>query len=204
MRHAILNDFFMSCIRKAVQPKNTFRHLFLFNLMAVIAFVSLARPFPAEAQEKKEKSLETRYTVVYYPADDTLYDFGGKTGGLAFLSKDPEKVRLSVGANIDRITYRVEAILDMFPSEFLFNIYVYPTYGEIQAIYSGMGLMDKAPVAFYSHNLRSIYLSVDKISDRILAHEIAHAVINFYFPSPPPANMQEILAQYVDKHLWEE
>jgi hypothetical protein len=32
---------------------------------------------------------------------------------------------------------------------------------------------------------------------------MAHAVINFYFKVPPPAKMQEILAQYVDLHVWD-
>ena len=57
-----------------------------------------------------------------------------------------------------------------------------------------------APIAFYSHGPRSIVVAVDSVTDHILAHEIAHAVINAYFVIPPPARMQEILAQYMDKH----
>jgi hypothetical protein len=58
-------------------------------------------------------------------------------------------------------------------------------------------------VAFYSHRTKAIYISLKSITDRSFAHETAHAVINFYFIIPPPGRMQEILAQYVDKHLWE-
>ena len=36
----------------------------------------------------------------------------------------------------------------------------------------------------------------------VLAHEVAHAIINQYFAVPPPSKVQEILSQYVDKHLW--
>ena len=43
-------------------------------------------------------------------------------------------------------------------------------------------------------------VAVDSVTDNIIAHEIAHAVINAYFVIPPPARMQEILAQYMDQH----
>ena len=57
------------------------------------------------------------------------------------------------------------------------------------------------PVAFYSHGMAGIYLTTERLNAGILAHEIAHAVINAYFVTPPPAKMQEILSQYVDRHL---
>jgi hypothetical protein len=65
-------------------------------------------------------------------------------------------------------------------------------------------MLGAVPVAFYSHGSRTIVISIDDITDRILAHEIAHAVICAYFLPPPPVRMQEILAQYVDKHLWDD
>ena len=72
------------------------------------------------------------------------------------------------------------------------------------AAYRGTGGLGAAPVAFYYHGARNISVAIDNITDRILAHEIAHAVICIYFGAPPPARMQEVLAQYVDKHLWDE
>jgi len=103
---------------------------------------------------------------------------------------------------VDRIVERVRTFLDMYPPDLYFGIYLFQTYDEIENAYKTMGILGKAPIAFYSHRTKAIYISIEDITDRILAHEIAHAVINFYFVTPPPGKMQEILAQYVDKHLW--
>jgi hypothetical protein len=104
---------------------------------------------------------------------------------------------------VDRIVERVKAVFDMYPPDLHFGIYLFQTYDEIENAYKTMGIWGKAPIAFYSHRTKAIYISIEDITDRILAHEIAHAIINFYFGTQPPGKMQEILAQYVDKHLWE-
>lgn len=95
----------------------------------------------------------------------------------------------------------------MYPTDLHFHIYLYPDHKGIEKIYLKMGIFnifEKIPIAFYSHKNRAVYVSIDEITAGVLAHEVAHAIINSYFPTPPPARMQEILAQYVDKHLWEE
>ncbi|MBI5560150.1 MAG: hypothetical protein HY883_02615 [Deltaproteobacteria bacterium] len=181
-------------------PSNITRNLFLLNLITVVFLFSVQE---ALAANNGQQSFETRYAAVYYPDEDALHDFGKKIGGIAFLGRDPERDRASIGATVDRIVFRVETILDMFPNDFHFNVYIYPTYAEIKDIYREKGFIEDSPVAFYSHTSMGIYLAAEKITDRVFAHEIAHAVINSYFLTPPPAGMQEILAQYVDKHLWE-
>jgi len=97
-------------------------------------------------------------------------------------------------------------LLDMYPFDLSIKICVYQSHRDIESAYSHLtplGAFGKTPIAFYSHRSRTIYVSVENTGAGVLAHEIAHAVINFYFPEPPPERMQEILAQYVDKHLWE-
>ena len=39
------------------------------------------------------------------------------------------------------------------------------------------------------------------ISDSVMAHEMAHAVIDNYFNVIPPEKTAELLATYVDSHL---
>ena len=106
--------------------------------------------------------------------------------------------RLSLAANaaflkkrIDELVERVEAVLGIYPDSFHFDIYLEPEYHG-------------GDIAFYSSHHRSITVAVDRVTDGVLAHEIAHAVINAYFKTPPPQKVQEILAQYVDRHLWGE
>jgi len=104
---------------------------------------------------------------------------------------------------VDRIVEKVSSLLDMHPLKLHFTISLYKTQAEVSAAYRALGMLGAAPVAFYSHRSRTIAVSIDDITDRILAHEIAHAVICAYFVTPPPTIMQEILAQHVDKNLWD-
>jgi hypothetical protein len=104
---------------------------------------------------------------------------------------------------VDKIVETVCSLLDMHPLKLNFTISLCKTHAEVAAAYKALGMTGAAPVAFYSHGSRTIFVATDDITDRILAHEIAHAVICAYFLAPPPIRMQEILAQYVDKNLWD-
>jgi hypothetical protein len=57
--------------------------------------------------------------------------------------------------------------------------------------------------AFYIQKNDTIYLNIDDLHEGMLAHEMAHAIIGRYFLVRPPRSTAEILAQYVDKHLFE-
>ncbi len=108
---------------------------------------------------------------------------------------------------MDNIVERVSKLLDMYPSDFHFTINLYSNNRDIERSFhelGGLRALEGAPIAFYAHKRKTIYVSIDKLTPGVLAHEIAHAIINVYFETPPPERMQEILAQYVDKHLLEE
>ena len=80
-------------------------------------------------------------------------------------------------------------ILDMFPSNFRVKIELRGGYIE-------------GKIALYNNSENKIVVYADKVTDGVLAHEVAHVVICRYFVSVPPPKIQEILAQYVDTHLW--
>lgn len=134
-----------------------------------------------------QKTFKTKYSTVHYADDKDIDDFVWRLGGqkLEFLN-DPQLA----SNRIDRIISRVESILDMWPENLLIPIYLY------------RGTLKPNKVAFYEHKSKSIKVSIEYASDGVLAHEIAHAVINKHFSSSPPGKVEEILAQYVDKHLW--
>lgn len=128
-------------------------------------------------------SHETEFATVYYYQEVVSANF------------------TDVVQNVDSLVYKVKQILGIYPPDLRFHINVYSTYSELTKAFRGMGLTGDVPVAFYSHKYRTISLSVERLNDTILAHEIAHAVINSYFiPSPSP-QVQEILAHYVEKNL---
>ena len=56
--------------------------------------------------------------------------------------------------------------------------------------------------AWYIFELNTIYVSATDINENMLAHEMAHAIIDNFLSVRPPSATAEILARYVDKHLY--
>lgn len=172
----------------------------------ILAALLLAVFFRATAYGAREaacETLETGYASIYCRNDGELISFGRNIDAITLFNRDKDKSRGLIARQVDLIVTEVRKHLDMYPSDLRFNIRIYSTYVEIEAVYMTFAASGKPPIAFYSHRTRSIYVSNENVTDGVLAHEIAHAVINFYFVTPPPSKMQEILAQYVDRHLWD-
>lgn len=151
-------------------------------LLALLLFY-----FPAKAWAQPNKILKTQYTTVYFSQDSDLNDFLWRLGGKRLeVSSD---IQLAQN-RIDRLVNRVQLILDMWPNELKFFIYL------------ERGALEFNKTAYYNEPAKAIHISVDYTSDGVLAHEIAHVIISQYFPSPVPSKVKEILCQYVDKNLW--
>ncbi len=173
-------------------------------LVVFIQIASLHRPRDLFAEEWA-KMYGTQYSTIYYSDDKDLISFTRNIGaGLQIFGESQGENPMLAKSRVDRIVERVEQILDMHPPDIHIKIYIYPSYKELSLKYIGTGSFGKSPIAFYNHKTRAIYLSLSDTTDGVLAHEIAHAVINSFFVVPPPANMQEILVQYVDRYLWRE
>jgi hypothetical protein len=150
-----------------------------------LVWVSAAR---AEEAPLLDKVLETRYAAIRYANDSDIAEFLWRITGH----------RLEFGASsaltvnrVDEMVERVESLLELYPSELRVEIRILPKHKE-------------GPPGFYSHQTKNITVFLDTLTDGMLAHELAHAVISASFDVPPPQKAQEILAQYVDQHLWSE
>lgn len=130
---------------------------------------------------------KTKYTTIHYKEDKDLSDFLWRLGGTRI---DFARDKDMASNRVDRIVERVETIIDMRPKDL--NIDVYLQRGDLK--YN--------EVAFYQYKTNAIYLSVDKTSDGVFAHEVSHAIVNRYFTTPTPSKIQEIITQYVDRYLW--
>ena len=144
---------------------------------------------------------ETLYATVYYRSENDFYAFAKNIGSLGIFGRSVENATARTSARVDAVVNRVEDILDMHPPGLHVAVYIYPTKKEIEETYRGMGIYSDAPIAFYSHRRKAIFISAGDVTGGVFAHEFAHAVLSLYFVTPPPAKMQEILAQFVDKHL---
>jgi len=56
--------------------------------------------------------------------------------------------------------------------------------------------------ACYVYEQNTICINNDDVHEGVLAHEMAHAIIDHYLTVRPPRATAEILARYVDKHLY--
>ena len=159
------------------------RPLYIYPLILLTVFCS-----SPQAIFQEYKTLETDYTVIHYSNDAQLSDFLWKIG---YLKLNPTIDSSVVENRVDRIVERVEAILDMYPENFGIDIFLHSGYTE-------------GNIAYYSERTKSITIFVERATDGVLAHEIAHAVINAYFQSILPPKLEEMLCQYVDSHLWQD
>jgi len=136
------------------------------------------------------QAFRTAYTTIFYTHEDDLQSFLWKITG-------DEEIDIYAypglaKSRVDRIVEKVQSILDMYPDRFRLKVYVYQTYDN------------RGPIAYYSHKTHSITTYADVVTDKVFAHEVAHAIIRSYFKILPPKHIREMLSQYVDQHLWRE
>lgn len=104
-------------------------------------------------------------------------------------------------ARLETILLRVEEILAMYPASMELKIKIFSDRRELSREYLTLFGTVQNYKSFYIHSLRTIYASMQDISDSVIAHEMAHAVIDNYFLVIPPEKTAELLATYVDSHL---
>lgn len=142
-------------------------------------------------------SIDLREVVKRIDVDFARYD---PIEGKLFLDKgisDDERL----ANKIDIITRKARKILDMHPQNFRVNIRVYENNQDLWNTYQEIFKERKEYKAFYIHKFQTVYISLDNVSESILAHEIGHSIIDTYFAIIPPEKIRELLACYVDVHL---
>jgi hypothetical protein len=83
------------------------------------------------------------------------------------------------------------------------NINIYPDQKELHAAYYDMFQKTCKLRAWYIYEKNTIYINAADMHEGILAHEMAHAIIDHFLSVRPPAATAEILARYVDGHLFD-
>lgn len=146
---------------------------------------------------------------MFYLDEDTIRLFNKrlKLGSLTSILKKRAPGDLSVegqvAEKVDIIIDRVKAILEMYPKNFKVDIKIAPDSDLIRSLYKKKYYREVEFIAFYSPQEKTIYISAEDAKSNILAHELAHAIIDQYFGVAAPAKIHEILAQYVDENFEE-
>ncbi len=149
--------------------------------------------------------LKTRYATIIYENEKLLRQFNREVslGSLSYLIRNKTSITADdeVKNKLDAIVERIETILDMFPKELKFKVILLPSDTDVQKIYRKKYGKNVDYIAFYSPREKTVFVSVNDISLGVLAHELAHVIIDLFYGIPTPVNIHEVLAQYVESHI---
>ncbi len=166
----------------------------------LIILMILVFPLPLWALE-----MSTRYVTIQYEYEEQLLRFNDEIilGSLSYLMQGRKALTIDeeVRNKVDVIVERVESILEMYPRKLRFRIVLLDNAKEVQRVYREMYGRDSMFIAFYSPKKKTVYLSVRDIELTVLAHELAHVIIDSYYNAVTPVKIHEVLAQYVTEHL---
>ncbi len=153
--------------------------------------------------------MDTGYAKIICESDETLRVFNRrmKLGFLSSLLRSRIENNLSIegqiSGKVDAVVERVETVLDMRPRNFKISLYILPDADRVRIAYKKKYYREVEFVAFYAPGEKAIYIAADEAKSLILAHEMAHAVIDQYFGKAAPVKIHEILAQYVEENFEE-
>jgi len=150
--------------------------------------------------------IKSRYVTVQFASRELLSEFneelelGRKLNSYA--KKRPVvTVEDEVLAKVDTVVEQAETILEMFPDKLHIRIVLLADQDEVARVFMQKYNKKVNYLAFYSLSEDTIYLSVEDVNLSILAHEIAHAIVDHYFDVRPPYNIHELMAQFVEKRI---
>ena len=164
------------------------------------------------------QSLETTYTNIYYQSLADLKKFNRKVDNYfaqcgflrLFSCSGADDLSDKITKKVDAIYERVQEILGIHKKMEKVSIKIYSDKKQLKTAY----LKPKKTAlrnyqtpsnirAWYIKKNNTIYLNINDLHEGMLAHEMAHSIIDHYFLIRPTKATAEILAQHADKNLFE-
>ncbi|MCF6178390.1 MAG: hypothetical protein L3J63_03240 [Geopsychrobacter sp.] len=156
-------------------------------------------------QQSAAAEINTAFALIKCPDQKLLKTFNQKVRsrgyGFGFGHKKSGNPQETARRQVNQLIGRIQEILDMRPKNLHFTIQILSSPQEVQATFFKEYNRKVDYIAFYSPRSETVYLSTKKLRRTVLAHEMAHAVIDRYFGKAPPVKIHELLAQYVEKQL---
>ena len=153
--------------------------------------------------------VRTRFTLIKYKHPDDLAAFHGavrfgppkwnKKNNLVNLAD--KEIETMAARKTDAIFMQAQAILDMKKHFNPVNIHLFPNTNALNNAFESIYGAECRLRAWYRFKNNTVYLNVQDLHEGMLAHELAHAIIDHYLTVRPPRQTAEILARYVDSHL---
>jgi len=155
------------------------------------------------------QSIETKHTTIRYQSEKDLKKLDSKIkyrverSGLKglFSPSGSDDLKNRVSIKVDALFERAQQILDMRKKMKKTTINVYRDKEQLYDAYWNI-YMEKCRIrAWYEYKFNTVYINADDTHEGMLAHEMAHGIIDHYLLVRPPTATAEILARYVDSHL---
>ena len=155
------------------------------------------------------RRLETRRTIIQYKTLRDLKKFdrqidyspGGSSLRRLFSGSGSSGSTNALSNKIDALYERGQEILEMRGKMKKVTINIYPNKKGLDDAYYRITRRSCRIRAWYVYESNTVYINVDDVHEGMLAHELAHAIIDHYLLIRPPRATAEILAHYVDEHL---
>ena len=155
------------------------------------------------------KQIESKHVIIQYKRFEDVIKFDenidyspdGWSLSNLFSSADPQNPARSVTRKMDGIFKKVQKILDMRGEIKKVTIQLYPNREQLHKVYFAITGEKCNYRAWYIFEINTIYINNDDVHEGIIAHEMAHSIIDHYFSVRPPRVMAEVLSRYVDQHL---
>jgi hypothetical protein len=133
--------------------------------------------------------------AINYPTNSSFRRF--------FSSPSAQDVERELIKKVDLLFAKVQLILDMRKKMKSVRVRVFSNSDQLHLAYWKIFNHKCEVRAWYLFEFNTVFLNVTDVHEGILAHELGHAIINHYLTVRPPRATAEILARYVDKHLFE-
>ena len=106
-----------------------------------------------------------------------------------------------IAERLDAICDRAMEVLDMRPNMARRSIKIFKNREDLKTVYLTLTGRTGSVKAFYAQDCGVIYTSEYDVTDSVIAHEMAHAIVDSHYGGIPPPEVGEMLASYVDMHL---
>jgi hypothetical protein len=179
--------------------------------LALLFFLPEGKASGDEVKDLQWQAVETKHTIIRYKSPEDLKRFNH---GIRFSAENHRVLLFSssrhgkdpaeeTGRKVDAVFERVQQILDMRKSMEKVMIDVYHDSSQLHAAFFQIYRQPCRIRAWYRYWNNTIYVNARDLHEGMLAHEMAHAIIDHYMVVRPPRATAEILARYVDQHLEE-
>ena len=186
-----------------------------FRNIIIWTGVLLLTPFQTAQASDRDTSrswhtLTTRHTIIRYSSMGDLFKlnqkiqyYPGDTGVKSFMGlKDIQTLGDILKQKVDALYERAQEILDMRKTVPKVIINVYPDQKALDGAFYALFKEECLLRAWYVFEEKTVYINVEDVHEGMLAHEMGHHIIDHFLKVRPPATTAEILARYIDAHLY--